>query len=65
VNNLNKKYLIGSMQNPALGRLNFILKRHKQKFMASSYMSCSAKCDYLAPVGGVFYGGKSDGCPQP
>jgi len=62
---LGQRYLIGSMQNPALGRLEFILKRHIQGFAGSSYINCSGTCDYLAPVGGTFYGGKNDGCQNP
>lgn len=61
---LNNRFLIGSMKNPALGRLEFILKRQEQKFAASSYINCSKNCDYLSPVGGNFYG-TYDGCANP
>jgi hypothetical protein len=61
---LNNRFLIGSMKNPALGRLEFILKRQSQNFAASSYINCSKNCDYISPVGGNFYG-TYDGCANP
>ena len=61
---INQRFLVGSMQNPCLARLQFILKRHTQNFVASSYINCSKNCDYLCPVGGTFYG-TNDGCANP
>jgi hypothetical protein len=61
---LNKSYLVGSLKNPALKRVEFILERHKQNLTGSSYLLCSNRCDFITPIGGNFYG-SSDGCKHP
>jgi hypothetical protein len=61
---LKNLYLIGSIKNPALQRIEFILEKHKQNLQGSSYLLCSEKCDYVAPIGGNFYG-IDDGCKHP
>ena len=64
---LNKKYLLGSFRNPALIRINFILKRQKLGFSGASYLTCSNNCDFILPVGGNLLGGApgTDGCQNP
>jgi hypothetical protein len=61
---LSNRFLIGTMKNPALGRLEFILKKKSQNFAGSSYVNCSNTCDYISPIGGNFYG-TYDGCAHP
>lgn len=57
--------MLGSFYNPAVLRLKFILRQHEKGFVASSYTICSSDCDYLAPIGGTFYGNKNEGCAHP
>lgn len=53
---LKDRYLPGSIENPCLSRIDYILKREDEGFSSKAYLLCLNKCSYTTPVGGHFYG---------